>query len=76
MNALKPGTIKKYYPNTKITMLRIENIGFFLNACETELGLTPTQLFNASDLIDGHNMKKVLSVLIEIMKVANIKELV
>jgi len=75
MNTLKPGSVKKYYPNTKIKMLRLENFGFFVNACEAELGLAPFQLFTANDLID-QNMKKVISVLIEIMKLMSIQELV
>jgi hypothetical protein len=29
MNILRPGSIRKYYPSPKITMLRMENIGFF-----------------------------------------------
>jgi len=57
MNTLKPGCIKKYYPNTKIKLLRQENIGFFITACESEFGLSPIQIFTANDLIDG-NMKK------------------
>jgi len=71
MNTLKPGCIKKYYPNTKIKLLRQENIGFFITACESEFGLSPIQIFTANDLIDG-NMKKVLGVLIEIMKLSNL----
>jgi antitoxin component of RelBE/YafQ-DinJ toxin-antitoxin module len=74
MNTLKPGCIKKYYPNTKIKLLRQENIGFFIAACESEYGLSPLQIFTADELING-NMKKVLGVLIEIMKLSNLKEL-
>jgi len=74
MNILKPGSIRKYYPQPKVTMLRIENIGFFLNACESEFGFSPFQLFSATDLIDGQNMKKVLFVLIDIMKKISIKD--
>jgi len=73
MNKLRPGCIKKYYPKTKIKMLRLENIGFFINACESELAMAPFQLFTANDIIGG-DMKKVVSVLIEIMKVANLQE--
>jgi len=74
MNIIIPGSIRKYYPSPKITMLRIENIGFFLGACERELGLSPFQLFSASELIDGLNIKKVVIVLIDIMKRVNLKD--
>jgi len=74
MNVLKPGSIRKFYPSPKVNMLRIENIGFFLNTCESELGFSPFQLFSATDLIDGQNMKKVLLVLIDIMKMISIKD--
>jgi len=68
MIKLRPGSIRNYYINPKVTMLRIENIGLFLNACESEFGFSPFQLFSATDLIEGQNMKKVLLVLIDIMK--------
>jgi len=75
MNALRPGCIKKYYPNTKIKMLRLENIALFIAACEAELGLSPFQIFTANELMEG-NMRKVLSVLIEIMKLSALSEMV
>jgi len=74
MNKLKPGSIRNFYLNPRVTMLRIENIGLFLNACEAEFGFSPFQLFSASDLIEGQNMKKVLLVLIDIMKRSNMKD--
>jgi len=74
MSIVKPGSISNFNPHPKSTMLQIENIGFFLNACETEFGFSPFELFSATDLIDGHNMKKVLQVLIGVMKKINIKD--
>jgi len=68
MNKLRPGSIKKYYPTPKVTMLCIENIDLFLNACESEFGFSQLQLFRATELIEGRNMNKVILVLIEIMK--------
>jgi len=75
MNLLKPGSIRKFYSHPKVTMLRIENIGFFLNACEAELSFSPFQLFSATDLIDGQNMRKVILVLVDIIKKVNLVEM-
>lgn len=63
INGLRPGTIPKFSPPTKIAFKRIDNVSKFLDGCKA-LGLSPSQLFNSIDLVEEKDMGLVVTTLL------------
>ena len=62
INCIRPGTIKKYNPNTTSKFKQMENITLFLRACR-ELGMLEKDLFATVDLFEGKGMNSVILTL-------------
>jgi hypothetical protein len=62
MQALRPGSIKKYNA-MKGAFFQLENINVFLQACNQVIGLDKHDLFDVRDLYDQSNFVKVLHTL-------------
>jgi len=58
INALFPGTIPKIN-TSRMAFKKMENIAWFLEACETKAGVASMYLFMTTDLFEGTNMKQV-----------------
>ena len=66
-NAFKPDSTHK----AKKSMIRFkqqENIGFFFRACKGILDMEEISLFSANDCLDGKDMNRVMSCLVEFAK--------
>lgn len=59
MNAIRPGTIKKYNANTTSKFKQMENITLFLRACR-EVGMLEKDLFSTIDLFESKDMNAVI----------------
>lgn len=59
MNAIRPGTIKKYNANTKSKFKQMENITLFLRSCR-EVGMLEKDLFSTIDLYESKDMNAVI----------------
>ena len=59
MNAIRPGTIKKYNVGTTSKFKQMENITIFLRACR-EVGMLEKDLFSTVDLFEGKDMNAVI----------------
>lgn len=59
MNAIKPGTIKKFNQHPKMPFKAMENIGLYCAACK-ELGVPGHDMFSTVDLYEENNMAQVV----------------
>jgi len=59
INALKAGSVKKIN-QSKMAFKQMENIGFFLEACEA-YGVNKTDSFQTVDLYEAQNMPQVIN---------------
>jgi chemotaxis protein histidine kinase CheA len=68
-NVLKPGCIRKFHRQPRMLMMKMENIAFFLTACQSRFSVPQATLFAPTDIHDdsdpgGANMLKVVRVLL------------
>merc|ERR1711962_422140 len=73
MANLEPGLIKQINKPLNKPFKKMENIGFFLDACKA-YGLQEHDLFQTSDLYDGTNMNAVINTLHAIGRKAQSKK--
>eukprot|EP01126_Amoeba_proteus_P045481 TRINITY_DN5094_c0_g1_i6.p1 TRINITY_DN5094_c0_g1~~TRINITY_DN5094_c0_g1_i6.p1 ORF type:complete len:624 (+),score=127.88 TRINITY_DN5094_c0_g1_i6:831-2702(+) len=67
MNSLRPGAIRKYHENPKISVVKLENMNQFLRSLKTKFGFSDLQLMQASDLCSGQcDIKRLLGLLIAV----------
>eukprot|EP01126_Amoeba_proteus_P045479 TRINITY_DN5094_c0_g1_i4.p1 TRINITY_DN5094_c0_g1~~TRINITY_DN5094_c0_g1_i4.p1 ORF type:complete len:266 (+),score=40.92 TRINITY_DN5094_c0_g1_i4:651-1448(+) len=67
MNALRPGAIRKYTENPKISAVKLENMTQFLRSLQTKFGFSTLQLLQASDLCSGQcDIKRLIGLLIAV----------
>jgi hypothetical protein len=59
INAIRPGTLKKYNANTTSKFKQMENITLFLRACR-EVGMLEKDLFSTIDLYESKDMNAVI----------------
>ena len=69
INKIQPDKIKFINTNIKFGFHKLENINKFLKSC-VDLGIQENQLFLPIDLYEGKDVKKVLTTLGELSKVA------
>jgi len=74
LNALKPGCLRNFHRKPKMLMMKLENIGFFLNICKTRFNVPQNSLFSPQDVHDksddNSNILRVLTVLMLLIKEA------
>jgi len=72
VNSLKPGCLRQYHRKPRSLMMKLENIGFFLQTAKTRFNVPQTSLFAPQDLQDktddNANMIRVLNVITLVFK--------